>query len=296
MLKYISILLILFSSNVFSNENLLTIQQQIERLQREVSDLSQAVFSKTDVTNSNNSDLVTNLSAIDMRIYDIEKDVKNLTGSLEDIYFQIEDLTLQISNFENIIKNIETSLLETRSTSKTVNNENIISKNKPSDENTLGSLKITSEDQVLENNLIEETISEEKEIVNLSPEDQFQSAFDNIRGQNWNEAKLQFEDFIENFPENQLSGSAYYWLGELYILEKKFRDSALVFAEGYQKFPQSIKAPDMLYKLSYSLYEVNKIDESCKTLQKLLFDFPKNKFIKNAKKQLQEYGCLENNE
>ena len=45
MFKYISILLILFSSNVFSNENLLTIQQQIERLQREVSDLSQAVFS-----------------------------------------------------------------------------------------------------------------------------------------------------------------------------------------------------------------------------------------------------------
>ncbi len=296
MFKYISILLILFSSNVFSNENLLTIQQQIERLQREVSDLSQAVFSKTDVTNSNNSDLVTNLSAIDMRIYDIEKDVKNLTGSLEDIYFQIEDLTLQISNFENIIKNIETSLLETRSTSNTINNENIINENQSNNENTLGSLKITSENQVLDDNLIEEKINEESEMVNLSPEDQFQSAFDNIRGKNWNEAKLQFEDFIKNFPENQLSGSAYYWLGELYILEKKFRDSALVFAEGYQKFPQSIKAPDMLYKLSYSLYEVNKIDESCKTLQKLLFDFPKNKFIKNAKKQLQEYGCLENNE
>ena len=48
----------------------------------------------------------------------------------------------------------------------------------------------------------------------------------------------------------------------------------------------------MLYKLSTSLYEVNKINESCKTLQKLIFDFPKNKFIKNAKKQLQEYGCL----
>ena len=36
---------------------------------------------------------------------------------------------------------------------------------------------------------------------------------------------------------------------ESYIfLEKKFRDAALIFAEGYQKFPQSIKAPDMLYK------------------------------------------------
>ena len=296
MFKYISIVLILFSSNVFSNENLLTIQQQIERLQREVSDLSQTVFSNTDVTNSNNGDLVTNLSAIDMRIYDLEKDVKNLTGSLEDIYFQIEDLNVQISNFENSIRSLETSLLETRSTSKTVKNENTITESQSNDENTLGSLKITSQDQVLENNLNNETINEEKEIVNLSPEDQFQAAFDNIRSKNWNEAKTQFQFFIENFPENQLSGSAYYWLGELYILEKKFRDSALVFAEGYQKFPQSVKAPDMLYKLSTSLYEVNKTDESCKILEKLILDFPKNKFIKNAKKQLQEYDCLENNE
>ncbi len=296
MFKYISIILILFSSNVFSNENLLTIQQQIERLQREVSDLSQTVFSNTDVTNSNNGDLVTNLSAIDMRIYDLEKDVKNLTGSLEDIYFQIEDLNVQISNFENSIRSLETSLLETRSTSKTVKNENTITESQSNDENTLGSLKITSQDQVLENNLNNETINEEKEIVNLSPEDQFQAAFDNIRSKNWNEARAQFQYFIENFPENQLSGSAYYWLGELYILEKKFRDSALVFAEGYQKFPQSVKAPDMLYKLSTSLYEVNKTDESCKILEKLILDFPKNKFIKNAKKQLQEYDCLENNE
>ena len=296
MFKYISIVLILISSNVFSNENLLTIQQQIERLQREVSDLSQTVFSNTDVTNSNNGDLVTNLSAIDMRIYDLEKDVKNLTGSLEDIYFQIEDLNVQISNFENSIRSLETSLLETRSTSKTVKNENTITESQSNDENTLGSLKITSQDQVLENNLNNETINEEKEIVNLSPEDQFQAAFDNIRSKNWNEARAQFQYFIENFPENQLSGSAYYWLGELYILEKKFRDSALVFAEGYQKFPQSVKAPDMLYKLSTSLYEVNKTDESCKILEKLILDFPKNKFIKNAKKQLQEYDCLENNE
>ena len=33
-----------FSFNAFSNDNLLTIQQQIERLQREVSDLSQSIF------------------------------------------------------------------------------------------------------------------------------------------------------------------------------------------------------------------------------------------------------------
>ena len=77
-----------------------------------------------------------------------------------------------------------------------------------------------------------------------------------------------------------MSGSAHYWLGELYLLEEKYRDAALVFAEGYQKFPKSLKAPDMLFKLSKSLFEVNKKNEACKTLEKLILDFPKNKFIK----------------
>ena len=50
----------------------------------------------------------------------------------------------------------------------------------------------------------------------------------------------------------------------------------------------------MLFKLSKSLFEVNKKNEACKTLEKLILDFPKNKFIKLANKNLQDYGCLEN--
>ena len=41
------------------------------------------------------------------------------------------------------------------------------------------------------------------------------------------------------------------------------------------------------------IYNVDKINESCKTLEKLILDFPKNKHIKNAKKNIQDYGCLE---
>ena len=137
-------------------------------------------------------------------------------------------------------------------------------------------------------------IQDEKK--DMSPEDQFQIAFDNIRSKNWDEAKVLLLKFIENNSENQLTGSAHYWLGELYVLEKQHRDAALIFAEGYQKFPNSIKAPDMLFKLSQSLFEVEKFNESCKTLEKFIIDYPKNKFIKNAKKQIQNYGCLDANE
>ena len=73
MFRYILTILILFlSSYVYSNESEITISQQLERLQREVSDLSKEVFSNSSSQSSGtNNDFVKNLSAIDLRIYDI---------------------------------------------------------------------------------------------------------------------------------------------------------------------------------------------------------------------------------
>ena len=295
----ITVFFLLLSSSVYSNDNLLTIQQQLERLQREVSDLSQTVFSNKDFSSTEeSSDLVTNLSAIDMRIYDLEKDVKNLTGSLEEIYFQIEDVLFKLNDFEQIISSLENKFLEDNNNISNENNSNLEREVIENNDNTLGSLKISSEQDsnIEQTNEVTKNSNLNQTDVILSPEEHFQAAFDNIRNKNWDEAKNLFTKFIKNNPENQLSGSAHYWLGELYILEKKYRDAALVLAEGYQKFPKSIKSPDTLFKLSESLYLANKTIESCKTLEKLIIDFPKNKFVKNAKEKILKYDCLEVNQ
>jgi len=296
MMFRIIVFFLLLSSSVYSNDNLLTIQQQLERLQREVSDLSQTVFSNKNYSSTEeSSDLVTNLSAIDMRIYDLEKDMKNLTGNLEDIYFQIEDVLLKLNDFEQIISSLESKILEDNKNIPNENNNNLETEVIENNDNTLGSLKISSEQDsnIEQTNEVTKNSNLNQTDVILSPEEHFQAAFDNIRNKNWDEAKNLFTKFIKNNPENQLSGSAHYWLGELYILDKKYRDAALILAEGYQKFPKSIKSPDTLFKLSESLYLANKTIESCKTLEKLIIDFPKNKFVKNAKEKIQKYDCLE---
>ncbi len=305
MFKYIlTFIIFLFSSCVYSNENELTISQQLERLQREVSDLSKEVFSNSsNQSNATNNDFVKNLSAIDLRIYDIENDIKNLTSNLEELYFQLDDIFNKLENLEIIINNFQSVSLNNAevNTDEVSQDSSEVKSNTLSNtenENTLGTLNIskntneTTEEVVSAN---QEVISNEKEEV-LSPEDQFQVAFDNIRDKKWQDAKTLFEQFISDNPENQLSGSAHYWLGELYILEKNYREAALVFAEGFQKFPDSIKAAEMLFKLSQSLYQVEKTTEACKTMEKLIIDFPKNKIIPQTKKQIVEYNCLENNE
>ena len=56
---------------------------------------------------------------------------------------------------------------------------------------------------------------------NLKPDEQFQLAFDLLRSQKFDQAKIALNKFIVNNPNNKLSGSAHYWLGEIYILRNQ---------------------------------------------------------------------------
>jgi hypothetical protein len=177
--------------NVYSDESSLTINQQLERLQREVSDISKMVFNnEQNFSSENNPDFVKNLSAIDMRIYDLEKDVKNLTSNIEDLFFKIDDLIDKINSVEDSVNLIENISVNTNieTTTNTDSEESIVSETMNMEKNSLGNLKITKNndtvlnDEILDNN--EETnekIANQNTEINLNPEDQFQLAFDNIR-------------------------------------------------------------------------------------------------------------------
>ena len=293
--KFIFIIIISLSLNSFGAENsLLTLKQQLDRLQREVNDLSKSVFSSsknsTNKTNNNSSD-TSDLTAFDLRIYDLEKDIKKLNNNFEELIFQIDDLSNLYKNLNLDMSNI---LLENSTTEKNEKSSDLI------EQNILGSLIINSEDlskiDKLSNNLDKVSDKAENIEIQTNPEDEFQKAFDMIRGQQFDDAKKKFREFIKNYPENILSGSAHYWLGEIYLLKKEYREAALVLAEGFQKYPKSAKAPDMLYKLSESLILIDKKDDACSTLNKLINEFAKDKIVIKAKNNLIELNCPANAE
>ena len=81
------------STNLIA-EDALNIKQQLDRLVEEIEDLNKAVFNKS----YSNSDTVNNenFSTIDIRIYDLEKDIKNLTLQIEELIFMMDDLNNKI--------------------------------------------------------------------------------------------------------------------------------------------------------------------------------------------------------
>lgn len=305
-MKYISLLLILFILTINFNksfaEDALTIKQQLDRIMEEVKDLNKAVFNKSfdnKKLNSLDESIDTErFTSIDIRIYDLEKDIKNLTLQFEEILFKLDDISNDMADLESeLILKLEKSNIE----SKKENIENYQDTTEEDieieEKNTLGKIVI-SDNNKAENdkdssdlNIEKEKNSLLKELSSLNPEEQMQYALDQMMKKNYNDSKNILDDFIKNFPENQLSGSAHFWLGKIYLFETNYRKAAIVFGEGVQKFPNSIKAPEMYYELAKSLKEMDKISESCKTLALLAQNYEGNKFTKDPEKIKDKLNC-----
>ncbi len=103
---FIVLIVIFISQNLFATD--LTIIQQIERLNRELSDLSKEIYNQSPSENN----LKSSLTAIDIRIYDLEKDMKNLTLNLEELMFVLDDLTQKFDQLETQMIFIESKVLQ----------------------------------------------------------------------------------------------------------------------------------------------------------------------------------------
>ncbi len=305
-MRYISLFLILFIFTINFNksfaEDALTIKQQLDRIMEEVKDLNKAVFNKSfdnEKLNSLDESIDTErFTSIDIRIYDLEKDIKNLTLQFEEILFKLDDISNDMTDLESeLTLKLEKNNIE----SKKENIENYQDTTEEDleieEKNTLGKIVI-SDNNKAENdkdtsdlNVEKEKNSSLKELSSLNPEEQMQYALDQMMKKNYNDSKNILDQFIKNFPENQLSGSAHFWLGKIYLFETNYRKAAIVFGEGVQKFPNSIKAPEMYYELAKSLKEMDKISESCKTLALLAKNYEGNKFTKDPEKIKDKLNC-----
>ncbi len=298
--------LLFFFSNTSYSEDALTIKQQLDRIMQEVKDLNKAVFNKSfDKKNLNTNkinDDAEKFTSIDVRIYDLEKDIKNLTLQFEEILFKLDDLSNNIEFLEmNLTTKIENIQKKSFEVTSEINNEVSFEKLNIKEDNTLGNLVIsddskTSNDSFSEN-LNTENVNkkEEQDLNDLTPEEQLQFALDQMMKKNYSKSKQMLEKFIVDFPDSQLSGSAHFWLGKIYLFEKNYRKAAIVYGEGVQRFPKSIKAAEMYYELAKSLKEMNKTSEACKTFLLLEKNHKGNKFTKDPEKIKDNLNCNTNN-
>ncbi len=107
-----------------------------------------------------------------------------------------------------------------------------------------------------------------------SPKEQYDYAFDLLIRAQYAQAEGALRSFIAAYPNDGLTPNAQYWLGESFFARQNYKDAAEQFLIGYQKYPQSLKAPDNLLKLGLSLQNLGKKPEACAAYGRFSKEYP----------------------
>jgi len=109
----------------------------------------------------------------------------------------------------------------------------------------------------------------------LTPQQQYDRAHTLIiQARDYAQAERVLRKFIDKNPKHKLLPNAHYWLGRTYFVRNDFEQAAFAFAEGFQRFPKSKKAPANLLNLGMSLARLGKTREACTTYSRLLKNYP----------------------
>jgi tol-pal system protein YbgF len=126
-----------------------------------------------------------------------------------------------------------------------------------------------------------------------SPMDQYNYAFSLLRRSAFAEAEQAFREFLAVNPQDKLAGNAQYWLGETYFVRGQYEQAATAFVDGYRNYPDSAKATDTLLKLGMTLRRLGQDQEACATFGELDRRFPdaNPRLRERAGQERQAAGC-----
>jgi tol-pal system protein YbgF len=112
---------------------------------------------------------------------------------------------------------------------------------------------------------------------------EYQKAYSLIAEKKFDEAIDRFHAYIEKYPEGELTGNAYYWLGEVYLVYPKLEQAKQAFMIVVRSFKGHRKEPDALFKLGAVFDQLQDATSSEKYLSEVQARFPDSTAAKLAK-------------
>ncbi len=328
--KYLlNLLLIIILFNVGSNKSYSdnhNVIQILEALQQDIKTLERAVYSesfeKKNIDNNEEGTFAGNnseeaLTRHLLKLSEIENQFRDLTNKCEEINFKLYKLSnrltkLQSDNqlrFEQVEKTIGNVVSNGVASLQT--NEYDSDKNKilpgTSEPQDLGSISYkdmttsstTQQTQSIDSTstvMLENVENMEKLLPDTSTEEQYEFATSFLKVGDYNTAERALKEFVQTNPNHELAGNAQYWFAETFRIRQLYVDAASAYLEGYQKYPESEKAPDNLLKLGVSLVQIGEKDQGCMMITSLEKEYPKasQSILQKAKYEEKKFECKNN--
>ncbi len=103
-------------------------------------------------------------------------------------------------------------------------------------------------------------------------------------------ALQEFSDYVKFYPNTDLAGNAYFYLGEIQFRQGNFQQAAQTYDQVLQNFPSGNKAASAELKKGFSLIELGKQDDGVSELRHLIQRYPHSPEALQARERLRKLG------
>jgi len=306
-------LVVIFSLINFSSFKVYAEEEEMEtilnQLREDIKTLEKAVYSQ-DVNSISSSGSLTSedndvLTKHLLKLSELEEQFKILTNKFEEINFKLDKLSNRITKVQKDnqmrFQDLEKSGLDFTDsgepkklpgTGEAQDFGGVIEATE-SDIATAEQIQQTQSIDSVSTVLTEEASRAEKILPDATPEEQYKFAVSFIKVGDYETAELALREFVDNNSGHQLAGNAQYWYGETFRVRQLYQDAASAYLDGYQKYPDSNKAPVNLLKLGVMLVQIGEKDQGCSMILGVKTQYPeaKQSVIQKAEYEKKKFNC-----
>lgn len=259
----------------------------------------QALQAAQESTNKNVSDLM-------LQIQTLASEFRILTGRFEEsryysektsteITSEKEKLSSKLKELELALNDLNKKLAEKEAAAILKEEVKPVEEKKPAEEVTPAEEKKTAEEakpgeEVKKPQEAEKKGTEKADVKKEPPKpdvkDIYMAAYQAYKEGKTAAAREKFTTVLKDYPENEYSANARFWIGESYYKDGSYEDAILSYEEVIKKNPKSDKIPGALLKQGLSFYALKDEKTGRIILEKLLDQFPKSEQAQLAKKKL----------
>jgi len=307
----LQILVIVFFANIsFAQQDKMNeLIDRLEKIQKDIQTLEKAVYSKNATLPSDNVIVNEALTRQLAKISELEKQIQQMTSKFEENNYKLQQVSDRLNKVSNDSQLRFQQLESNRAISEKVSapKEVVLEKApaiKKNETNILNSEEVNKEEE--ENVIQEKPVQSEniklKEKVNksktkvlpkVSIAEQYKYATNIMKSGDFEKAEIAFKEFVDTHSKHELAGSAQFWYAETFYIRQLYDDAAAAFLEGYQKYPNSPKAPENLLKLGVTLAELGEIEQGCKMIVNLKKAYPKTdaSILQKSSYEKKRFNC-----
>ncbi len=259
-----------FSVQINAQE--ITQEEQLSRIEQRINIIERKLFNSSESSNQGAM-----LADFEARLQQLEDEGRKLYGGVEELSFAVSDLA---EKFQRVAEDLSMRLddLEKAITKGAIN---------PAvPGSTTAQNAVESKEDRAEKSTAAKAVSVDIP-KDLSAEMHYKRAYEKVSVAAYPEAVSWFKEFLARHPDHKYADNAYYWLGEVYLVQDDPKNAVIAFSTGLKKYPQGGKASANLLKMGVAFKRMKQLKHAESSWNKLVKDFPTSAEAEKAKSYLE---------